>query len=184
MARGQTPNLAKTIAGRRPTAHRVPARARGKHDLAGRLIRPLQPASPAHPVPLYLDRSSHQRAPTFHRFAAPERMRHPMPTHPHAGDACPTCDHSYAWGEGPRLPRNFVFTYQEAAKILFEVGRGMTLRATSAIARDEALRRKQAPRPDRQRIDEHRIFHQRSIGLHGESTEATLAAAYLDTLAP
>ena len=119
-----------------------------------------------------------------HRFASPERMRHPMPTHPHAGDACPTCDHTYAWGEGPRLPRNFVFTYQEAAKVLFEVGRGTTLRQASAMARDEALRHKQAPRPNRQRDDEHRSFRRRGTGLHGESTEATLAAAYLDTLAP
>jgi hypothetical protein len=98
-----------------------------------------------------------------HRFTYPERMRHPTPHHPHSGDACPTCEHTYGFGEGPRTGHDFTFTVQEIAKTLYEVGRGESYRHASQLGREAANRY--------------------TTGAPDPSREAALAMQYVDVFA-
>lgn len=112
-----------------------------------------------------------------HRFTFAEAMRAPSASHPHSGDACPHCEHTYFHGEGPRTGPKFTFTYAEAALALVCVGRGMSFRETSRQVRKQAHRYETVPRGERR-------LRAWSRDRRDHSREAQLAAGYVDVLAP
>lgn len=131
--------------------------------------------------------NSAQRRPKFwcrqfpgdkgHYLAPPRRIRHPTTDHPHHGETCPTCEHTYTRFEGPRVGDQFVFTFHEIADVLMAVGRLDSLRDASKRTRRAALRWTKAPDPARLAL------LQRTWVEETPSPEYNLAANYVDTFA-
>ena len=76
-----------------------------------------------------------------HRFTAVLPARHPRASHPHSGEACPTCEHVYDPHEGPKTGRGRHYAIAEATAALIGVGQGMSLRDCSARLRVTGLKR-------------------------------------------
>lgn len=95
-------------------------------------------------------------------------MRHPTDDHPHAGEACWHCQKTYAPDEGPWRGGKYLFSCLEMARALVGVATGLSLRKSSARARQSIFRP--------------RLVDPRDEG--DASREASLARAWVDVFAP
>lgn len=89
--------------------------------------------SPSHRRPRY--RCVTQPKSRGHVLSLPVSVRQPTEAHPDSGKACPNCEHTYERHEGVKTGADFVFGFQEIAKLFLRVGEGMSLRDASVEIR-------------------------------------------------